>query len=217
VPFPWFISSGFLDHPGSLLIAFSSLLGARHPIGAAQPTAAFVLCLIGNTILLPSPVPNCRQIPASYAELGAYFSVDICASPLLADNFKLGTAGPIQSRKNNACIAAPADLAATRVEMAVCNGNLSQQWSRAGNATLELRLGSAPNMCLEVNGGCNDCPVRINPCTGTMIQKWFYDDSERLRPASTPSKCLAIYLGSSSIGAQLIIYDCMQALHFKWY
>jgi hypothetical protein len=101
--------------------------------------------------------------------------------------------------------------------MAGCTGAANQQWVRADNATLELRLGSDPGMCLEVAGGGNDSPVRINPCSGDPRQRWFYDDKERLRTGIAPNRCLAIYYGSPAVGAQLIIYDCWDsAAHFKW-
>jgi hypothetical protein len=115
-------------------------------------------------------------------------------------------------------MAPPNNTVGIGVQMEVCDGASIQQWSRAGNATLELRLGSDPKMCLEVAGSGNGSPVRINLCSGQIGQQWFYDDKEMLRAGIAPNRCMAIPPSQPGVGGGVIIYDCLDtAANYKWY
>jgi hypothetical protein len=84
---------------------------------------------------------------------------------------------------------------------------------------MELRIASAPNMCLDVasSGTSNGTPVHIWSCNGTGAQMWFFDHEGRLRPWVAPNKCLDVHSYNRNNGAQLVIWDCHGDVNQKWY
>ncbi|NJP43339.1 LamG-like jellyroll fold domain-containing protein [Actinacidiphila epipremni] len=101
--------------------------------------------------------------------------------------------------------------AGTAVQIGVCNGGTSQQWSLGNDGTVHAMGG-----CLTEGGTANAASVTLEACNGSGAQKW--------QPGSAPGSlanlasglCLADPAGSTSAGTQLIIWTCQDDTSQNW-
>jgi hypothetical protein len=136
-----------------------------------------------------------------------------------ADNFRLSNPGFIQTHNDGKCLEAAGLSSTSIVRMADCDGGANQQWARPDNNSMALVLTAAPNQCLHlVNGGTGrNTPVQVLNCSGINGQKWFYDNTGRLRPLSAPSMCLHIPDSNQANGVRPTLWSCNDIPAFRWY
>ena len=100
----------------------------------------------------------------------------------------------------------------TAVDVYTCNGTNGQQWTEAGNGTIQ-----ADGDCLDVvsGGTANGSLVDLYTCNGTGAQQWVpQSDGALLNPQS--GKCLDDTGWSTTPGTQTQIWSCTAAANQSW-
>ncbi|GAA3807143.1 hydrolase [Cellulomonas soli] len=114
------------------------------------------------------------------------------------------------------CMDVPWGLAydGNRVQLATCNGNKAQQWTRGSDGTL-----TALGRCLDVtsSGTTNGTAVQLWGCNGTKAQEWTYDASTKALKNPQSGKCLDAVDGVPvHDGQKLQIWDCAGTANQQW-
>ncbi|MBC3839420.1 family 20 glycosylhydrolase [Streptacidiphilus sp. 4-A2] len=124
-----------------------------------------------------------------------------------------GTTGPVRSQENDTCVDADGGSSAggTAVQIATCDGSATQQWTDAGNGTVEA-LGE----CLGGSGGAtaSGTPVELSACDGAAAQQWAGDGGELVNPGS--GLCLTVSTGNDTPGSALSMATC-QNTRAQWF
>jgi glucosylceramidase len=100
----------------------------------------------------------------------------------------------------------------TPVQLYTCNGTAAQQWTRAGDGTIQ-----ALGKCLDVSGGstANGAKVQLYTCNGTAAQQWTYTSGHDIVNPQANS-CLDVTGNNSADGTPLQIWSCTGAANQKW-
>ncbi|WP_449384998.1 family 16 glycosylhydrolase [Cellulomonas soli] len=101
-----------------------------------------------------------------------------------------------------------------RVQLATCNGNAAQRWTRSADGTL-----TALGRCLDVrsSGTSNGTVVQLWGCNGTKAQTWTYDATTKALKNPQSGKCLDAVDGLPlHDGQQLQIWDCAGTANQRW-
>ncbi|WNV87399.1 GDSL-type esterase/lipase family protein [Umezawaea sp. Da 62-37] len=131
------------------------------------------------------------------------------------DELAITATGPVRSAFPGKCLAAPAAVEGTPIELTDCAGSANQQWTRmiaAPEGTLRALGG-----CLDVqsSGTANRTAVHWWSCNGTGAQRWVPDARGGLvNPQS--GRCLDLPGGASANGTRLQIYDCNSTAAQQW-
>jgi glucosylceramidase len=109
-------------------------------------------------------------------------------------------------------VAAASSANGTAVQLYDCNGSTAQNWTLAGDGTIQS-LGK----CLDVTAAstANGAKIQIYDCNGTAAQKWTVSGSTLVNSGS--GKCLDATNNSSANGNQLQIWSCVAgAANQQW-
>jgi predicted alpha-1,2-mannosidase len=114
--------------------------------------------------------------------------------------------GPISSAITGKCadVANSSQATGTHIQLYDCNGTNAQQWSVAGDGTLQAMGG-----CMDVSnsGTANGSLVQLWGCNGTGAQQWQHQaNGELVNPES--GRCLDDPGSSTTNSTQLQLYDC---------
>jgi chitinase len=124
-----------------------------------------------------------------------------------------GATGPVRSGYANKCvdIAAANSANGTAVQLYDCNGTTAQNWTVAGDGSLQ-----ALGKCMDVTaaGTANGAKVQLYDCNGTAAQKWHKSGSTLVNDGS--GRCLDATGPSSANGTRLQIWDCAGGTNQQW-
>lgn len=99
-------------------------------------------------------------------------------------------------------------------QVARCNGNVAQQWTRAADGTVR-----ALGKCLDVAGGgtANGTVVQLWTCNGTGAQRWTYDAASGALRNPQSGRCLDAVGGLPVRDGQRVqVWDCTGAGNQRW-
>ncbi|MET7289910.1 ThuA domain-containing protein [Streptomyces sp. NPDC005573] len=124
-----------------------------------------------------------------------------------------GSTGPVRGYGGKCVDVAGASSAnGTAVQLYDCNGSGAQNWTVAGDGSLQ-----ALGKCMDITSGgtANGSTVQLYDCNGTGAQKWQPGAAGSLvNPQS--GKCLDATGPSSANGTRLQIWTCTGAANQSW-
>ena len=100
----------------------------------------------------------------------------------------------------------------TPIQIADCNGNAAQAWSRPGDGTIR-----ALGKCLDAAaaGTANGTLVQLYDCNGTGAQQWAVSGAQDI--VNIPAnKCLDVIGANSASGTRTNLWECSGAANQKW-
>ncbi|KAG4068647.1 hypothetical protein HA402_002338 [Bradysia odoriphaga] len=125
-----------------------------------------------------------------------------------------GASKKIRSAVEGICLDVAGGNSANRtpVQVTICNGNESQEWTINDKDRTIRALGK----CLDVSNASteNGAIVQIFECNGSGAQKWIVSMTHEIVSLSA-WKCLAIRTPAQE-GAQTQIEDCDGSANQKW-
>jgi len=101
----------------------------------------------------------------------------------------------------------------TQVQVATCNGNDAQRWTRSGDTIQAL------GKCLDVrsSGVAAGTPVQIYTCNGTAAQVWRYNTTTKALVNPQSGRCLDMSGGAPLHDGQLLqVWDCNASSAQQW-
>jgi alpha-L-fucosidase len=160
-------------------------------------------------VRLPSPVSTDRirlRITASRAA-PAIAEVGLFRRP--GGGTQPGT-WPIRSGLAGKCLDAPGGDT-TRVQLWDCNGGANQNWTVAGDGSVQIF-----GKCMDIYGGSssNGAAVQLYACHGAGNQKWQPANGALANPQS--GRCLDVPGFNNTNGTQLVIWDCNGGNNQRW-
>ena len=240
----WYVWSAlgfFPETPGTSDLALGSpmftnvtiTLGGGGTITESAPAAADNAPYIQSMTLNGSAWNN-AYLPATFATGGgtlaftmgttantSFASAASAAPPSYAGNGGAqppagapGPTGQIKSGVNSECLNVSGNGTGdgTALQIATCSSATGEQWTVPGDGSL-MALGK----CADVNhsGTTNNTIVQLWTCNGSGAQRWTYNASNKELVNPESGRCLDDP-GSSTSGAQLIIFDCNAAANQQW-
>lgn len=118
--------------------------------------------------------------------------------------------------RHNFCLDTPGASRGDNVQFIMwsCHNGHNQKFNRDAQGRIQV---VHAGKCLAVQSPNNGTPVVQQTCSGAASQQWTMDEEHRLRPKSSPSRCLDIAGADSRDGARLILWDCHNGKNQKWY
>ena len=176
-------------------IASDTTIGNKKLIRLASPVTT-------NRIRLR--ITAARSLPA-IAQVGLYLRAPGSAPAQ--------PTGPITSALAGKCVDdnGGSNANETHVQMWDCNGTVAQNWTVAGDGTIQMF-----GKCMDIYGGgtSNGSKVQLYTCNGGTNQQWQYTNGTLVNPVS--GRCLDDPGFNTANGTQLEIWDCNGGTNQQW-
>jgi hypothetical protein len=124
--------------------------------------------------------------------------------------------GPLHAVGAGKCLAAPNSTQGTQLQIAGCNGQANQAWTRTTDGRLTATLGGA-TMCLDASGQGTSAGTKVVTwsCNGQANQQWTVNSNGTVTGVQS-GLCLDVTGASTADGAPVELWTCNGGSNQQW-
>ncbi len=124
--------------------------------------------------------------------------------------------GPLHAVGAGKCLAAPNSTQGTQLQIAACNGQANQAWTRTSDGRLTATLGGA-TMCLDASGQGTSAGTKVVTwsCNGQANQQWTVNANGTVTGGQS-GLCLDVTGASTADGAPVELWTCNGGSNQQW-